>query len=332
MTTNFSKISTKKLNEMLATETNPETISAINEVLSTRQQLPADVEKEVIVDELTAEEQAIMDKAEATANEEKKTKKLSQAECDAIAEELKPFVGRLCKVVPAGKITWEDGQIVGVIIDKRSNRVLYMIKLKDKKILKAYNSEFLQISEESAEIVRGKVNKQSAPKMETDELLQKAKELAPTLVGQKVKFAPFKPIDGITELDGIIVGITPEKRVGKLLIKIRAKYTNAEGVEQDLIGYKTEGNYTLLGEVDEETVNAYNKRQAVKDITPETPLERLTNLTAKLEKAKEDLEKLQKSIEVKSLQLVEAEAAYKEWLANQTSDAPGEEQTNDDLT
>lgn len=312
MNTNFAKTSTKKLTEMLANEISDEARAEINQVLATRQQLPGDVEKEVIVDELTPEEQAIMDRAEEQPATVKKSGKLSLQECEEIAASLQSNVGHLCKVVPAGKITWENGQIVGVVVDKRANKVLYMIRLKDRKILKAYNSDYLEVSEEAGEIVKGRTKKSAdAKKIDADALVARAKEVAPNLIGQKVLFEPFKPIEGVSALEGTIIAITPEKRVGKLLIKIKSTLPNSN---IEIVGYKTEGNFELVGEQDMEVLAAYMKRIAVKEGAFIDPGEKVKLAAGKVEKAKAELEKWTKSLEIRMAELADAEKAYQAHL------------------
>lgn len=44
-------------------------------------------------------------------------------------------VGEWCKVVRPGELEWENGTIIGVMSDKRSNVNMYRIELRDKKII-----------------------------------------------------------------------------------------------------------------------------------------------------------------------------------------------------
>lgn len=309
---NFAKISTKKLSTMLAdANLSDESRQAINEVLASRQQT------EKIVDELSPEEQAIMDKAEeADQAEAKKSNKLSIEECETLATELKPNLGHMVEVVPAGSISWTPGQIVGITIDKRNNKVLYAIKLTEsgKRILKAYNSEFLKISEEKSEL-KARAKSEQTEKIDSEELVAKGRELGKEIVGREVEFEPFKPIDGVATLTGHIIGITPEKRVGKLLIKIRAKHG-----EEELIGYKVEGNYKLLDGMDTELNSAYLKRLEAKSAPSMTPEERVATAQAKVEKAKSEFIKWENLLAQRTEELAKAEAEYQEYLKNATSE------------
>lgn len=306
---NFAKISTKKLTDLLSTELSDESRTAINEVLASRQQTSQSTQ-EVVVNDITEEEQAILDQASAA----KKAPKLSIEECEALALELKPNLGHLCQVVPSGSISWSDGQIVGVIVDKRNNKVLYAIKLTEdkKRILKAYNSEFLKISEEVGEVATRTRGTSNIEKLPDAELVAKALELGAQIVGQQVEFEPFKPIEGVTVLAGTIIGITPEKRVGKLLIKIKATHAGVE-----LTGYKVEGNYKLLDTFDEEVQAAYAKRQEARSNPAATPEERLALVQTKLEKANAEVIKWTNIQAQRADELAVAKAEYETWLSTQ---------------
>lgn len=307
---NFAKISTKKLTTMLAdSNLSEESRQAINEVLAARQQTS---QNEVVVENLTEEEQAIINQAEQA--EQAKSNKLSLEECQALADELRPNLGYMCEVVPSGTITWANGQIVGITIDKRNNKVLYAIKLVEsgKRILKAHNSTMLKISEEKNELIKKSRSSGTTEKMPAEELVAKGHALAQEIIGQKVEFEPFKPIEGVATLIGTIIGITPEKRVGKLLIKIKATH---EGVE--LTGYKVEGNYKLIDEFDMEIREAYAKRMETRNATNVSPEERLALVTAKLEKAKLELIKWQNLIATRTEEVAKATEEYNDWLAKQ---------------
>lgn len=306
---NFAKISTKKLTDLLSTELSDESRTAINEVLASRQQT-SQSSNEVVVEGITEDEQAILDQATAA----KKAPKLSIEECEKLAAELKPNLGHLCQVVPSGSISWADGQIVGVIVDKRNNKVLYAIKLTEdkKRILKAYNSEFLKISEEVGEVATRTRGTSNIEKLPDAELVAKAIELGAQIVGQQVEFEPFKPIEGVAVLTGTIIGITPEKRVGKLLIKIKAEHAGVE-----LTGYKVEGNYKLLDSFDAEVQAAYAKRMEARSNPAATPEERLALVQAKLDKAKAEVIKWTNIEATRNEELTVAKAEYETWLSTQ---------------
>lgn len=310
---NFAKISTKKLTTMLAdSNLSEESRQAINEVLSARQQTS---QNEVIAEDLTADEQAIIDQAEQA--EQSKSTKLSLEECQVLADELKPNLGHFCDVVPSGTISWAAGQIVGITVDKRNNKVLYAIKLTEsgKRILKAHNSTMLKISEEKNELIKKSRSSGTTEKMPAEELVAKGQELAMQIIGQKVEFEPFKPIEGVATLTGTIIGITPEKRVGKLLIKIKANHEGAE-----LTGYKVEGNYKLLDEFDQEIKDAYMKRMETRNSIAASPEERLALVTAKLEKAKSELIKWQNLVATRTEELAKATEEYNKSIAEATEE------------
>ena len=49
--------------------------------------------------------------------------------------EMLNHVGEWCKVVRPGSLEWENGTIIGVMSDKRSNVNMYRVELKDKKVI-----------------------------------------------------------------------------------------------------------------------------------------------------------------------------------------------------
>ena len=49
--------------------------------------------------------------------------------------EMLKHVGEWCKVVRPGSLEWENGTVIGVMSDKRSNVNMYRIELKDKKVI-----------------------------------------------------------------------------------------------------------------------------------------------------------------------------------------------------
>jgi hypothetical protein len=49
--------------------------------------------------------------------------------------EMLKHVGEWCKVVRPGELEWENGTIIGVMSDKRSNVNMYRVELKDKKVI-----------------------------------------------------------------------------------------------------------------------------------------------------------------------------------------------------
>ena len=49
-------------------------------------------------------------------------------ECEALAATLQDNVAHKCEVLPFNEIEWVGGIITGVHIEKRANKVLYIIK------------------------------------------------------------------------------------------------------------------------------------------------------------------------------------------------------------
>ena len=84
---------------------------------------------------------------------------MSNDELTELAESLKVNVGHRCKVVPFNTIIWEDGTIVGVVSDKRTNKAMFSVRLDSgRRIVKASDSSMLQILEETVEITKRNVN------------------------------------------------------------------------------------------------------------------------------------------------------------------------------
>lgn len=172
-TIDYSKVTSRKLKNMLAGELSPEARQAIENELSKReaataaaQSAEAQPQGPIVADcgeasELSPEEEAAVAAAEAEYNKEQKEGRktllsLSSEEIEARKNEMTANVGHKCKVMPSGEIEWAEGVIVAVMHDKRSNAVMYTIKLSDgRKVRKAFGAKTLVISEEVVEIPKG---------------------------------------------------------------------------------------------------------------------------------------------------------------------------------
>lgn len=340
---NYSKMSTSKLNQLLTTELPAEDVAEIEATLSSRGQASA-IPTETEVDEDSAafiaglESKADADAdAEKNANKVKVSTKMTYDACLALAESLKHNVGHKCKVVPFNTITWEDGIIKGVVADKRSCKVLYAISCNDgRNIVKAHDSKMLQILEETAEISRRRRNVSSAEKLEDEALMALAAELS-LKVGAFVEYNPTKEIYQLVEgkpvliekLRGVITAIVPDKRSGRILLKIENDLDvydhKTEAVRKDrLITHKVSvsPDVVISDEYDAEIRAKYvartENRIALANLTPADGLEAAKKSLAK---SVADLEKLEKLIEAKKLDLETATARYTEWVESQTADA-----------
>ena len=165
-TMKFSQMTTKKLNALLATASD-EDKKAIEAVLAAREQAqapaaPAAPEATAEETQLSPEEKAAIKAAEENgglnpfynghkATQEKKPK-MTDEDRHALAEELKKNVNHRCQAVPFNTAEWVDGYIVGVIEEKRSNKVLYAIKTDDgRRIVKVHDSNLVRILDEVVE-------------------------------------------------------------------------------------------------------------------------------------------------------------------------------------
>lgn len=258
-TKNFSQMTTKKLNALLATASD-EDKKAIEAVLAAREQAqapaaPAAPEAtaeetfEATVEEtpaseeetqLSPEEEAAIKAAEengglnplyngSKATQEKKPK-MTDEDRQALAEELKKNINHRCQAVPFNTVEWVDGYIAGVIEEKRSNRVLYAIKTDDgRRIIKVHDSNLVRILDEVVEPEKkARVHKAKDPADKikwTPEVIAEEVNKVIGNVGKMVKFEKYRTIDENGEeyaemVVGRIVAIVPDKRVQRLLYRI----------------------------------------------------------------------------------------------------------------
>lgn len=379
VTKKFSQMTTKKLNALLATASD-EDKKAIEAVLAAREQAqapaaaeeapaeaapaaaeeasaevaPAATEETAEETPLTPEEEAAIKAAEengglnpfynsSKATQEKKPKTTDE-ERHALAEELKKNVNHRCQAVPFNTAEWVDGYIVGVIEEKRSNKVLYAIRTDDgRRIIKVHNSNLVRILDEVVEPekkARARKAKDPADKVEwTPEAIAEEVNEVISNVGKTVEFEKYRTTDEngeehIEMVVGRIVAIVPDKRAQRLLYRISVpapiegnplatktmhKVVKAEGIK-------------IAEEFDEEgaQLNAkyLERREAAATRTPLTPQDRVIRCEENVKKAEEKLQKAQEELEAKKKQLEDAEKELDEYLAGQangeTAEAPAE--------
>ena len=367
-TKKFSQMTTKKLNALLATASD-EDKKAIEAVLAAREQAQAPAAPaapEATAEEtpaapaseeetqLSPEEEAAIKAAEengglnplyngSKATQEKKPK-MSDEDRHALAEELKKNVNHRCQVVPFNTAEWVDGYIVGVIEEKRSNKVLYAIKIDDgRRIVKVHDSNLVRILDEVVEPekkVHVRKAKDPADKIEwTPEAIAEEVNEVIGNVGKPVEFEKYRTTDEngeehIEMVVGRIVAIVPDKRAQRLLYRISVpapiegnplatktmhKVVKAEGIK-------------IAEEFDEEgaQLNAkyLGRREAAATRTPLTPQDRVIRCEENVKKAEEKLQKAQEELEAKKKQLEDAKKELDEYLAGQangeTAEAPAE--------
>ena len=238
---NYAQMPTKKLNALLETVTDESEKAAIEEVLAKRGQLapgdnaPATVNPNA---ELSAEEQAAIDAANGTdadASEKqaataKKVKvKPTDEERAALAAKLREeAVGHKCQVVPFNSIEWVNGVIVAIVEEKRTNKCLYAVKADDgRRIVKAYGSELIKISDEVVELTRtprgGGKSKEELPEW-THEEIEKAVQEVIGNVGKQISYvetgALGAEIENAPTILGRIISLVPNKRNHTILYRI----------------------------------------------------------------------------------------------------------------
>lgn len=235
---NYMQMPTKKLNALLETETNEVEIAAIKEVLDKRGQFaPATVNPN---DNLSPEEQAAINAAsgtaeanEADANSVAKKEKVKPTEEERIALAAKlreEAVGHKCQVVPFNSIEWVDGVIVGIVEEKRTNKCLYAVKADDgRRIVKAYGSELIKISDEVVEVSRAaRAAKNGGSKEElpewTEEEIKEAIQSVIGNVGKQISYvetgALGREVENPATVLGRIVSLVPNKRQHSILYRI----------------------------------------------------------------------------------------------------------------
>lgn len=367
-TEKFLQMTTKKLNALLATASD-EDKKAIEAVLAAREQAQAPAAPAALgataeetpaapaseeETQLSPEEEAAIKAAEengglnplyngSKATQEKKPK-ITDEERHVLAEELRKNVNHRCQAVPFNTAEWVDGYIVGVIEEKRSNKVLYAIRTDDgRRIIKVHDSNLVRILDEVVEPekrARARKAKDPADKVEwTPEAI--AEEINEVIgnVGKTVEFEKYRITDEngeehIEMVVGRIVAIVPDKRAQRLLYRISVP-TPIEGnplatkIMHKIV--KAEG-IKIAEEFDEEgaQLNAkyLERREAAATRAPLTYQDRVIRCEENVKKAEEKLQKAQEELEAKKKQLEDAKKELDEYLAGQangeTAEAPAE--------
>ena len=358
-TKSFSTMTTKKLNALLATASEEEAVE-INAVLDAREQVinaePIAKKESTVVEidpeeELTEEEKALIEKAEAASTSEKKVKvpaavKLTDTQREELAESLKVNVGHKCRVVPFNTIDWVPGVISGVIEDKRANKVLYAIKTDEgKRIVKVYDSNLIEILDEVVEVVRASRTKTKDPNAVVEkkewlpEEIEAAVEETKVNVGKIVTYPKFKLMETAEEKaenkepeieTGRIISLVPDKRGRRILYRIEVIVP--EGAEKKFAHkVSTLDTLTIAADFDEagkELNEAFSKRrEAAATRTVMTPQQRVEEANKAFEAAKAQLEKAQAMLEKRAKELAEAQAKLADSLDTEEKAIEGEEES-----
>ena len=334
---NYAQMPTKKLNALLETVTDESEKAAIENVLAKRGQLapgdnaPATVNPNA---ELSAEEQVAIDAANGTdadASEKqaataKKVKvKPTDEERAALAAKLREeAVGHKCQVVPFNSIEWVNGVIVAIVEEKRINKCLYAVKADDgRRIVKAYGSELIKISDETVELTRtprgGGKSKEELPKW-THEEVEKAVQEVIGNVGKQISYvetgALGAEIENAPTILGRIISLIPNKRNHTILyrIEIQPAEDAPEGTPKKYAHkVTTNDKLAIAEELDDEgkKINeAFIARRNGERKTPtaKTPEEALAIAEQQLKKAEEYKAKAEEH-------KAKAEASIEKWTA-----------------
>lgn len=324
-TKKFDKMTTKKLNALLATASD-EDKKAIEEILAAREQAQASAAEETDEAPLTPEEEALIKEAEengglnplyngSKATQEKKPK-MTNEERHSLAEELKININHRCQVVPFNSIEWVNGYIAGVIEEKRSNKVLYAIKTDDdRRIVKVADSRLLKILDETVEPVKKirahkeKLKTEWAPEAISDEVNKIIDNVGKTVT--------------IDDNHGRIVAIVPDKRVQRLYYRILvATPTESDPLATKIMHKAITADIQIAEELDAEGQELNKKycarREAAATRSSLTPQDRVMRCEENLKKAEEKLQKATEELEAKKKQLEEAKAELDAYLAAQT--------------
>ena len=352
---NYAQMSTKKLNALLETVTDENEKAAIEKVLTKRGQLAAGNNAPATVNpnaELSAEEKAAIDAANGTdaeasgkpATEKKKAKvKPTDEERATLAAKLREeAVGHKCQVVPFNSIEWVNGVIVAIVEEKRTNKCLYAVKADDgRRIVKAYGSELIKISDETVELTRtprGGKSKDELPKW-THEEIEKAIQEVIGNVGKQISYvetgALGAEIENAPTIIGRIISLVPNKRNHTILyrIEIQPAEDAPEGTPKKYAHKVTTNNKLAIAEeLDDEgkKINeAFIARRNGERKTPtaKTPEEALAIAEQQLKKAEEHKAKAEASIEKWTAKIEEIKAK----IGKDNSDAeatPSEENTD----
>lgn len=321
-TKDFTKMTTTKLNALLATASDEDKVK-IQEVLDARAQAekpaaqgqPEGQEYNDPEHTLSPEEEAAYEEAEKNGGKAPRKVRRTDEEVAALAEELQVNIGHKCSVMPANTPEWVDGVITGVRGDKRAAQVFYVVKLDTgKTVVKAHNSNLLKIYDETVEMTaKRRVTKDKTAWTEED-VINGVAELTPN-VGKLVTLE-----DGSV---GRIVSIVPEKRSQTFLLRIEVAAPTDVNPDATKTVHKVSTSTAITIEPDFDEAGAdmnakfIARREKAATKEPVTPESKLAKAQEALVKAQEALAKAQAALEAKQKAFEEAQAEYDAWKADQ---------------
>lgn len=323
-TKNFEKLTTKKLSALLksASEEEKALIQAELDKRSEAQAAAASAQNEqemvakgkghyeMEASELSPEEQAIIDAAEAEEKAGKATSKktnlsLTPEEIEVRKAEMAENVGHVVKVMPNGEVEWMEGYISGVQHDKRSNACMYIVKVEGKTVRKAYGAKSLIITEEVKEIVKAEKKvriSKATGEIKAKRTYEEAEELRDNAKPNVGRYAML-PVGG-EKVKVYANGIMLDKRSNAVLF-----------------AFKNEEGKTLYKAVDNQTIewlDEWNEKKRESMSAPKAvlnPKQKHEDLAAKLAKAEEAAAKAQAKVEELKALYEASKAACEEWLA-----------------
>jgi phage baseplate assembly protein W len=352
-TKNYKQMSTKKLNALMETASDEEK-ALIQEVLNTRNAASAGAGANAPANELTDDEKAAIEAAEAENGavvEEKKPAKekaikMTDEERIALAEKLRAeAVDHKCEVVPFNSIEWVNGVVVAIIEEKRNNKVMYAVKTEDgRRVVKAYGSNLIKILDETVERAKRTRGAHKSEKAEdadepwTDEEIEEAIKEVIGNVGKTVSYPEAGAYGQIAEnaatVTGRIVSLVPAKRSKTILYRIELDQDNPEAAKKYAHKVSTLDTLDIAEELDEvgQKINEAFTARRYKEPTEAKPAknekEAFDYATEMLAKAEAQLEKAKQLVEKREAALAKAKEAYDAALAEgKTFDEPTEEPT-----
>ena len=325
-TEKFAQLTTKKLQALIG--------------------IASEEDKEAIRAELEAREEGLPEKAldlpekaldlpEKALETHGVRSRITNDERTALAEELKANINHRCQVVPFNTAEWTGGYIVGVIEEKRSNKILYAIRTDEgKRIVKVHNSNLLRIFDEMVKpevrerFKRGRPVKKGKRVEWTPEMIAAEVNAVIGNVGKLVRFEKYRTIDTETGAErveyneGRIVNIISDKKGQRLFYRIQVFNPTADNPDAFKLMHKViTANLEMADSFDAEgaRINSrYRKRREVAIAhTPVTPQDRFVQCEEALKKAEEKLEKVTGEVRARRVQLEEARAELDKWLEGQ---------------
>lgn len=306
----YSKMTSKKL-KGLVNIVSAEDAAVINEILASREQVKEVADEEAPTSEETQATGEEAPKKEKTASEKPEKPKMSDEECAELVKKLTAeMVGHKCTVVPFNTAEWKDGIITNIINDKRTNKPLIGIKIVEdsRRIVKAYDSTLVKVSEELADMSKSPRTGSRVKKEVTEEDLQRELTEAGQHVGKEIQFKEFKS-DVISK--GIIMTVYIDKRSERVILRVK----KADGT----LAHKTFGAETLdfTGEVDQKIMDAYAEAEAIRIEIAKSPEKRMEVAKKALDSAEAELVRLTKVVDARKAEFDAAVAAVKEAAENE---------------